>query len=241
MRILHLFLLTFFMGCSAMWHVPADFIPIKIDGEKYDVFTYQRISDNYSPIHIYIEGDGNSFDAYGMPTNNPTPRGTFVRELAASDDAKNVVYMARPCQFIKNKNCTISDWTDGRFSADIVKATADAIRQVAENRPIILIGYSGGAMLSGLVIEKNSDLNIVKWITIAGVLNHTDWTEYFGDTPLHSSQNLNELPHISQEHYVAEHDTIVPRTLSEKWVGSDNIIIVPNSTHNKFPNLKIVF
>ena len=229
-------------GCvGAPWVPPGDFRMEIIHTDEFDILTYARISDHPTPIHIYLEGDGNSFDGYGIPTNDPTPRGTFLRDLSATDESPNVVYMARPCQFIMSPACDKTDWTTGRFSHQIIDATATAIRKIAKNRPVILIGYSGGAMISGLVIQHAPDINVQKWITIAGVLNHADWTAHFGDAPLLGSENLTALPPVPQIHYIADHDRVVPNELSRKWVPEHNLVTIPNSTHNRFENLKLDF
>jgi pimeloyl-ACP methyl ester carboxylesterase len=115
------------------------------------------------------------------------------------------------------------------------------IKTIAQNRPVILIGYSGGALLSGLIINQNPDINVKQWITIAGVLNHSDWTKYFGDKPLTQSQDMITLPQIPQIHYVAEKDTVVPYELSQKWTNNKKLITVPNATHSNFTNIKINF
>ena len=117
---------------------------------------------------------------------------------------------------------------------------SQTIKQIAQNRPLILIGYSGGALLSGLIIQQNPDINVQEWITIAGVLNHNDWTSYFGDKPLNKSIDLYTLPHVQQKHYIAEKDSVVPYELSQKWTNN-NLIVIPNATHNNFPNIKINF
>lgn len=226
-------------GCTSVWRAPSDFVSVPINAGKYTIATFQKVSDNTSPIHIYIEGDGNSFDAHGHPTFDPTPRGTFMRDLASHDSSPNVIYMARPCQFIKTPTCSRTDWTTGRFSAEIIDSVADAIKQVAGNVPVILIGYSGGAMISGLVIQNNPDLTVEKWITIAGVLNHAEWTSYFKDAPLSVSLNLNGLPNVPQVHYIARGDRVVPNSLSHKWVGDKELVVTDGATHTKFPNLKI--
>ena len=228
-------------GCVSDWRAPDDFVYRSILAGRYEIATWQKINDSKSPIHIYLEGDGYAFNGRGVPTDDPTPRGTFLRNLATSDNALNVVYMARPCQYTMPPTCSQSDWTDGRFSSDIVDSVSSAIKAVANNRPIILIGYSGGAMLSGLVIKNHPEINVAKWITIAGVLNHSDWTEYFGDSPLVSSMNLDELPHLPQVHYVAQDDKTVPIELTKKWTGGKNMIIVPNSTHSKFEQIELDF
>lgn len=221
-------------GCSTTLHTFSDdFIYVPVRAGEYDIVTYQKISDAHAPVRIYIEGDGNAFDATGRPTDNPTPRGDTVRRMAIRDASPNVIYMARPCQYIMSDGCNVSDWTSGRFSPRIISVMADAVRSVAPNREIVLIGYSGGALLSGLIITQNPDINISQWITVAGVLNHGDWTHYFGDTPLSDSVNMDELPRVSQLHYVASRDAVVPLHLSKQWT-QNKMIIVPNTLHNDF-------
>lgn len=235
-RIIFVFLLA---GCVGAMPDSPNLDVLSSPNSDYNIAYWAHDTDAAAPVRIYIEGDGHAFDASGRPTGNPTPRGTLVRDLAMRDTSPNVVYMARPCQFVMSPACTVHDWTDGRFSEKNIQVMSDAVRRVARGRPVILIGYSGGAMISGLIIEQNPNLNVREWITIAGVLNHSDWTEYFGDAPLAGSLNLNGLPRVSARHFVASNDSVVPRALSLLWTGGENMIIVPKSTHNKFPNLNI--
>ena len=228
-------------GCAPAWHAPSDFIYAPITSGKYTLATYQHLSDTTSPIHIYIEGDGNSFNARGVPTSDPTPRGTLVRDMATRDKSPNVVYLGRPCQYIMSPACARADWTDGRFSADVIDSMARAIKTVAQTRPIVLIGYSGGAMVSGIVINQNPDMNVVQWVTIAGVLNHTDWTRFFGDKPLSKSLNMTVLPDVPQTHYIVSGDRVVPNALSSKWIGSKKVVKVPNATHDRIPEITLSF
>lgn len=241
MKYRYLFFAIGISGCAPIWQVPNDFSTHIIDNPHHDIMAYTRLHDIKLPIHIYIEGDGNAFNAYGHPTNNPTPRGTFMRELMASDNHPNVVYLARPCQYTGIQNCTVSDWTDGRFAPEIIKSVSAAIDKIAGNRPIVLIGYSGGAMISGLAILQNPQWNVKKWITIAGVLNHSDWTQYFNDAPLVKSVDMRALPQVSQTHYIAEFDDVVPNELSYKWADKQDIILIPGATHDAFPKLAIDF
>ncbi len=235
------FLLFLVCGCAGTWHAPLEFSYVPVTAGEFEIASYQKVTDSASPVHIYIEGDGHAFDNRGRPTHDPTPRSSLVRSMASDDDAPNVVYLGRPCQYIMSDACTVADWTTGRFSQDIVDSMAVALHSVAHGRPIVLIGYSGGALISGLLIKQNPDLNIQKWITVAGVLNHQEWTEYFNDSPLSASMSLGELPRVSQLHYVAENDKIVPYHLSKKWTGGKNLITVPSSTHTDFPNLELNF
>lgn len=239
---LRIFLILLLLcGCVSTWHAPDDFLFVPVKSGGYEIATWQKITNSTDEIHIYIEGDGRSFDSRGRPNYDPTPRGTFLRNIATSDNAANVVYMARPCQFIMSDSCTKSDWTDGRFSQKIIDSMSGAVKGIANGRPIILMGYSGGAMISGLIIENTPELNVKKWITIAGVLNHADWTEYFGDTPLSHSLDMDDLPQVKQLHYAAEKDEVVPLELTKKWVGEENVIIIKNATHDAFGDFDIDF
>ena len=108
-----------------------------------------------------------------------------------------------------------------------------------KDKKITLIGYSGGAMVSGLIIEQNPKLKVEKWITVAGVLNHEKWTNYFGDESLTESLNLKRLPDIKQIHFVGARDETVPYELAKNWARDSDIKIVPDATHDNFGDLKI--
>ncbi len=228
-------------GCTGTnWIAPDDFQYIPMKTKNYTIATWQKINNpKNNHIHIYIEGDGHAFDSYGQPTDNPTPHSTLVRNLVANDNFENVIYIARPCQFIMDENCDESDWTDGRFSQKIVDAVSETVTKIAKDKNITLIGYSGGGMISGLIIKQNPKLKIDKWITIAGVLNHKMWTDYFGDEPLNKSLDMGKLPVVSQTHFVGGRDKIVPYDLAKTWANEQNIKIIPTATHSYFGNLKI--
>ena len=218
-------------GCQKIT-IPDSFVYREIQTDTYQLASWQKTTDTHAPIRIYIEGDGNAFNHAGQPTNNPTPKGTFLRQIAFNDPNPNVVYLARPCQYVKDNLCSQTDWTTGRFSAKIVDSSAQAIKSLANNRPIILIGYSGGALLSGLIIHKNPDLKVQKWITLAGLLNHTKWTKDLGLPPLTESLDLKQLPNVNQIHLIGKKDPIISWHLTESLVPKENLIIIPDATHN---------
>lgn len=237
----YVFLAFLLVGCSGTkWIAPNDFTYKPIRTNEYTIASWQKISDSkLDAIHIYVEGDGYSFDAYGQPTSNPTPKSKFMRNLATMDKFPNVAYVARPCQFIMDEKCSESDWTSGRFSQKILDSVQNAMEQIAGNKKITIIGYSGGAMISGILINQNKNLRFEKWITIAGVLNHKKWTEYFGDAPLNESVDMEKLPNIEQIHYVGENDKIVPYELAKTWAPESDIMVIPNARHDKFDKMKI--
>ena len=224
--------LLFLCGCQSLV-VPDAFMYKEIETDHYKLASWQKITDKSQPIRIYIEGDGYAFNHLGHPTTNPTPKGTFLREIAFNDPNPNVVYLGRPCQFVKDKRCSVKDWTTGRFSQDIVNSTIQAIKKVSETQEIILIGYSGGALLSGLIINQHPKIPVKKWITLAGVLNHTKWTEDLNLPPLKDSIDLTKLPNVSQLHLIGDQDKTVSYKLTESLVDNKNLIIIPRATHDK--------
>lgn len=218
-------------ACSGI-KVPEDYHYKEIQTKIYTLASWQKITDKTKPIRIYIEGDGHAFNYAGIPTSNPTPNGTFLREIAFNDPNPNVVYLARPCQYVKDSICTQKDWTTGRFSQPIIDSTAEAIKSIVNGNKVVLIGYSGGALLSGLVIQQNPNLRVQKWITIAGLLNHTRWTNKLNLQPLTDSVELEQLPTIPQKHFIGEKDTTIPAELSKSIIPNKDLIIVPNGTHD---------
>ena len=94
-------------------------------------------------------------------------------------------------------------------------------------------------MVSGLIIKQNPKMQFEKWITIAGVLDHKKWTDYFDDEPLEKSVNMESLPNVPQKHFVGEKDKVVPVDLAKQWAQIDDIVIIESGTHDDFGKLKI--
>lgn len=206
----------------------------------YVLASWYRISEPNKPIRIYIEGDGHSFDAYNRPTANPTPKSTFLRDIAAQDPNPNVAYLGRPCQYLQTNTCTQDDWTCGRFSPQIVNSMEQSVLQLSkkgQTQEIILIGYSGGAQIAGLIAVRHPQL-INRIITIAGVLDQQAWTTHHNDTPLNKSLNLKDykdvFQQIPQTHFIGKKDKVVPNYLTENFVDDKkNIITVEKADHQK--------
>lgn len=227
-----LLLITFLSACSAIT-IPENYSYQEIQTTTHTLASWQKITNKSDPIRIYIEGDGYAFDKNGNPTSDPTPVSTLVRELAFHDYNSNVVYIARPCQFIQTKLCTPDCWSAGRFSSDAVTALYEASKKISQGQDIIYIGYSGGALLTGLVIQEFPDLPVKKWITIAGLLNHREWTDYLHLYPLAHSMDLHTLPAIEQKHFLGDKDTVIPLELMQQLVNKQNLVIIPGAEHNK--------
>lgn len=231
-----LIILFFVAGCTAI-KAPTDFVYKEIPTRDFTLASWQKITDPFGTYKIYIEGDGYAFNAHGRATQDPTPKGIFMRELAFGDDSPNVVYLARPCQYIKSPICSKRHWTTARFAPEVINAEYAAVKQIADGNPVILIGFSGGAQVAGLIASAKPGLNVKKIITIAGNLDHLAWTQYHNLPPLNESINLEsyrkQFVKIPQIHYVGSDDEVIPPVLVREFVGgSGNIIEVRGATHN---------
>lgn len=227
-----IFFVLFVSACSGVT-VPKSFLYKEAATQTHTLASWQKITNPKAPLRIYVEGDGYAFDKYGNPTDDPTPKSTLVRELAFNDPNPNVAYVARPCQFVKTGLCTQKAWSTGRFSQEAVQALYEASKAMAGGREIIYIGYSGGALLTGLVIQEYSDLKVKKWITLAGLLDHKAWSDYMHLYPLSHSLNLTKFPDIPQIHFIGDRDNIIPLPFMQKITKGSNLVIVKNAGHNK--------
>ena len=142
---LKLFVILFLLlGCRGV-EVPPTYVYKEIPTKEFKLASYQKITSPKGVYKIYIEGDGHAFNAHGRATQDPTPRGMLVRELAFKDKSPNVVYLARPCQYVKSEICSKRHWTTARFAPEVINAEYEAVREIAGKNPVILIGFSGGA------------------------------------------------------------------------------------------------
>ena len=220
----------FVLACSPI-QVPSTFDYVKIETKQFELASWQKITNSKDPIRIYIEGDGHAFNHNGRPTSDPTPHGDFVRKLAFNDPNPNVVYLARPCQYISDDRCFPSDWSTGRFSKAVLDSMGNAVKQIAGDKRVVLIGYSGGALVSGMIINRHPDINVMKWMTIAGVLNHATWTTTLRLKPLVDSLDMQTLPNVPQLHLVGEYDRVVPPTLFQQFADPNTLVVVPGADH----------
>jgi len=230
-----LFLILLLSGCTT-FQMPDNFRYRTIEVQGFDISVWEKQAYPQNIYHIYIEGDGHAFNAHGQPTSDPTPKSSLMRKLATQDKNTNVIYLARPCQFTKGSQCTQKYWTTARFSPEVVDAEYQVIKELIGNKPIVLIGYSGGAQIAGLLVVTK-DLNVQKVITIAGNLNHKAWTDYHHLPELTESLNLadhkDKFSQLPQIHYVGEKDKIIPPVLAKEFVlDKSTIHVVPNATHS---------
>lgn len=236
-----LFLLS---ACATTYDVPSGFVYKEIMTDTFKLASWQKINDTSQEYKIYIEGDGYAFNSKGRPSKNPTPKNPLVRNMAFSDTSANVIYLARPCQYVNDNMCAKRHWTSARFAPEVINSTHQAIKKIVKNNDITLIGFSGGAQVAGLVASAKTGLKVKKIITVAGNLDHNSWTEFHHLEPLNESMSLSDYKEnfmkIPQHHYVGGKDKVIPYHITEQFIQNNKLItVVPDATHNKgWDNIK---
>ena len=231
-----LYYLLFLAGCTSIT-IPPEYRYIELKTDTFTIATWQKITNPNAPYKIYIEGDGYAFNTHGYPTQDPTPKGTLMRELAFGDKKANVIYLSRPCQYVKSPMCEKKYWTTARFAPEVIDAEYQAVKQITNGQPVILVGFSGGAQVAGLLAVAKPDLHIQKVITIAGNLDHKMWTAYHHLPSLNQSLSLSnyqiQFASIPQHHYVGLKDKVIPPQLIKKFINNNRFITeVDTADHN---------
>ena len=68
--------------------------------DTFAIYSLQKINNNEEVV-VYIEGDGLSWIDRFTPSSDPTPKNPLAFKLAKLDPNQNVIYLARPCQYVQ--------------------------------------------------------------------------------------------------------------------------------------------
>lgn len=216
---------------------------VDVASHRFAIRTYQRLLDQHAPIHVYIEGDGFAYINAAQASNDPTPHTATGLALALADNAANVVYLARPCQYTlaKSPSCNVAFWTSARFSEPIIAAMDDALNQIKQahgTQKMALIGYSGGGAVAVLLAARRTDIQSLR--TVAGNLNHQAVNQFHHVSPMPQSLNAidvtNQIRQIPQVHFVGGQDTVIPSFIAQQFaqkVGAcAQLSMVKNASHS---------
>lgn len=218
---------------------PAWMVDREVDIGDYAIRVYERMHERYADGHIYIEGDGvthtrhrtNRFRSY-----NPTPVNPVALHLAAHDNAENVAYIARPCQYTgmnkEEKVCGAELWGEARYSEEAVAIINDTINEIKARynlRDIHLLGYDGGGAIAAILAAKRDDVASLR--TVAGILDHNAFTSHHDVAPFTESLNpidfADGLYNVPQHHYIGGQDEYVTPVVLHSYlqaVGQTNCI-----------------
>ena len=216
----------------------------KIATDDFLLTTYQRFdatSDNKQMV-VYIEGDGMAWISRDQLSSNPTPVQPVALKLASIDTNINVLYVARPCQYLwpqKMNRCSSKYWSNKRGSEEVISSINQAISIVKQKQNISsirLIGYSGGGGIAALIADRRADVS--EFVSVSGNLNYKLFTQTHNLSPMNGSIDpitvANQIGSIPQIHYVGADDKIIPKQIALSF--SDKVKVISDVSHDNWPD-----
>lgn len=224
--------------------IPVQMFPSIVDAGNFRLQAYEKIHAKGQPARIYIEGDGQAWQSKRTVSRDPTPMNPIGLKLAAQDDSRNVIYLARPCQYPEKtkqiwtayhnpgevdietgkvkEDCNPAYWTDKRVAPEVIASYEDALNYYKNeyNIPSFeVIGYSGGAAVAAILAAERTDITSLR--TVAGNLDHTAFTNLHGVSPMAGSLNpvdyAAELAEIPQRHFIGQRDDVITPVVYESY------------------------
>jgi len=208
---------------------PAWMIKRDVLATPFTLRAYERIHDRGGVVNLYIEGEGAAYTSPEEWESNPTPKNPIALHLASKDRADNVIYLARPCQYVETSSmkgiCEEKYWKEARFSSEVIDGFNNALNDIAKRYDISgfnLIGYSGGGGIATLIAANRKDILSIR--TVAGILDHETQSAEINAQPL--SQSLNpsneaaSLTQMPQYHFIGGQDAIVPPSVLHSYLQS---------------------
>ncbi|MFH1158047.1 MAG: alpha/beta hydrolase [Pseudomonadota bacterium] len=227
--------------------LPSGMIERVIPAGIFNLTVWERVSRPGAPVNIYIEGDGLAWLGKRTKSMNPTPPDPLALRLAASDNADNVIYMTRPCQYTGWNGegaCPDLYWTNGRTAPEVIRAYQEALDNIKTLYHVTgfnLTGYSGGAAVAVLVAAERTDVLSLR--TVAGNTDYATFSALHSVSPMEGSLDPVEaapkVSHIPQLHFIGGKDTVVPIAVFNGWKRASGetpcvqSIVVPGNTHEK--------
>jgi hypothetical protein len=181
---------------------------------------YSR-AENKSEANIYIEGDGSAWLSRAQQSLNPTPENPVALKLAAEDKSQNVIYLARPCQYVNiDKNCSSDYWGNKRMAPEVI----EAYMQILDNydfKKINLIGFSGGAGIAAIIAAKRNDVITLR--TVSGNIDIAAFSKLHNVSDMEGSINpesfARSLSTIPQIHFIGKEDKIITPGLFRNYIA----------------------
>jgi hypothetical protein len=212
-----------------------------VAGDGFEHLIYRRGDwKQPGPVHVYLEGDGLPWITRTAIARDPTPRNPLALRLMTKDPAPSL-YLGRPCYhgLADAPGCSPWLWTHGRYSEEVARSMAAALRRALAtvgDREIMLIGYSGGGVLAMLIAARVEQVTRV--VSVAANLDIDAWTRHHGYSRLRGSLNPATLPplpsRVRQIHLAGGRDVLVPPDLSRPVANRQpnaDFLVIPEFDH----------
>lgn len=190
------------------------------------------------PVIVVVESDGLAYLDYNTPSPDPTPNDPYgfwlAMYLASALPSYDVVYAARPCQFLDEKElpkCRPGLWLNDRFGAEAQALVSAAIPAELAPRRKIYVGVSGGGVIAAHLALNAKDADML--IGVAAPMSLNDWAEHHNvrtfadaDDPAAHAKELKRIPTAS---FAGKNDTVVPAAFASTKYNP--VFVLPNATH----------
>ncbi len=216
------FFLSQIIGCA----LPA-YNVLEEAGADYDVVSTGYFKHLVSIRHddhkngvvvVYIEGDGLPWVSRTRVSYEPTADNPLLLNWFVGVEMPSM-YLGRPCYFdLNDEHCSAYWYTHGRYSNDVVDSMVRAVENVLPERPLILVGHSGGGTIAMLIAERLDYVKAV--VTIAGNLQVQEWIAHHKYSALKGSLDPSEGAvlddGVSQMHFYSTDDEVI----KSEWITS---------------------
>ncbi len=227
---------------------PAFMVERQINTGNFKLMAWERMHQRNTTANVYIEGDGIIQKTKINAGSTPTPSNPVALHLASRDKAENLVYLSRPCQFLKmpqDKGCTEKYWLEDRYAPEVIDAYEIALNDIAARYDISgfhLIGYDGGGNIAAILAARRPDVLTLR--TVAGNLNPDFATEQKPSRIL-SGKSIRAIDYgtalagIPQHHFIGAVDREVTPGVYHSYrqaVGLSDCIhysMVPDADHER--------
>lgn len=197
-----------------------------IVSDPFRLTVYERVRNKGGIANVYIEGNGHD-TGISLETIKPTgfyiggddtPYNPVGLHLASFDHAKNLIYMARPCQYTEDDPaCTAKEKKYLRYGEEELNAMNKALSHIKNRYDFTgfnLIGYGGGGAIATILAAKRDDV-----LTLRTVSGHLDTSvaaaNNDGEKAVDLGGRINPLDYaeavsgVPQHHFMGEHDKII--------------------------------
>lgn len=180
------------------------------------------------PLHIYLEGDGFTWQQGTRVSPDPTPKNPVMLKLMAQDP-NPAIYLGRPCYFhTQDPACNPFYWTTARYHHSVIESLQAALKLELEKfdsppSKVNVFGFSGGGALAHMLTANLEGLSasVNSVVTLGANLDTQTWVEELGaETLLKLSENpLNTAPqsNIDYLHIEGKRDVIVSNTSTKRF------------------------
>jgi hypothetical protein len=196
-------------------------------------------------LTLYIEDDSPQETGL-LPYPDPTPSPPLSQRLAVLDPSRDVIHLARPCQFVRSRAdsaaCTAAAWGPQRFATDSVEAMHQAIDLLKQQTGALrfrLVGVGGGGIMAALLAARRVD--VTELVTVGAPLDASRWgarqRSISVDPATAPKVDMGRLRFVQQVHFVGDKDPIATPRMLDGFVASQppgkpvEIFVVQGADH----------